>query len=41
MVKNLQMIARGTGITPMLQTIGAIITYPEDTTNISLVCLPT
>ncbi|KAK3749406.1 hypothetical protein QZH41_015871, partial [Actinostola sp. cb2023] len=34
--KNLGLIAGGTGITPMLQIIAAIVKDPEDTTHVSL-----
>jgi cytochrome-b5 reductase len=37
MVKKLGMIAGGTGITPMLQIINAIVRDPEDVTEVSLV----
>lgn len=37
MVKHLGMIASGTGITPMLQIISAIIRDPHDTTRMSLI----
>jgi cytochrome-b5 reductase len=37
MVKNLGMIAGGTGITPMLQVIRSILRNPEDKTQVSLI----
>lgn len=37
MVKNIGMIAGGTGIAPMLQVISAIVREPTDTTNVSLI----
>lgn len=36
MAKEIYMIAGGSGITPMLQVMGGIVTTPEDTTKVSL-----
>lgn len=35
--KNIGMVAGGTGITPMLQVIDAVLSNPDDTTKLSLV----
>lgn len=37
MVKNIGMIAGGTGIAPMLQVVSAIVRNPEDLTNVFLI----
>ncbi|ODV84118.1 hypothetical protein CANARDRAFT_29293 [[Candida] arabinofermentans NRRL YB-2248] len=37
MAKEITMIAGGSGITPMLQVIGAIVTTPEDLTKVRLI----
>lgn len=37
MIKNIGMIAGGTGIAPMLQVISAIVRNPEDLTRVDLI----